>query len=53
MCIAVVRGVLVIDDENGIACRFLPYSGANVLEAINPGHMDAERIRLAVMGAVR
>ena len=47
------RAVLVVDNENNIAARFLPYSGANVLEASDPSHMQAERIRLGIMGAVR
>lgn len=47
------RAVLVIDNDQKIAGRFLPYSGANVLEAIDPKQTDPERIRMAVMGAVR
>ena len=51
--LSVARAVLVVDNEMGIAARFLPYSGANVLEAMSPANMEPERIRLAVMGAVR
>ena len=47
------RAALVIDNDNHIAARFIPYSGGNVLEASDPSHMDAERIRLAIRGAVR
>ena len=43
----------MVDNDAGIAGRFLPYSGANTLEAMSPSNMEPERIRMALLGAVR
>lgn len=46
------RWPLVID-PSGQAATFLRYQDTNYLDAVNPDHMRPERIRLALLGALR
>nr|KAF6404890.1 IQ motif and ankyrin repeat containing 1 [Rousettus aegyptiacus] len=46
------RWPLVID-PSGQAATFLRYQDTNYLDAVNPDHLRPERIRLALLGALR
>lgn len=43
----------LIIDETGQASIFIRYSDSNYLNAVNPSNMDPERMRIALLGAVR
>ncbi|XP_040481834.1 IQ motif and ankyrin repeat domain-containing protein 1-like isoform X2 [Ursus maritimus] len=46
------RWPLVID-PSGLAATFLRYQDSNYVDAANPAHLRPERIRLALLGALR
>lgn len=46
------RWPLVID-PSGQAATFLRYQDTNYLDAVNPDHLRPERMRLALLGALR
>ncbi|XP_055288217.1 IQ motif and ankyrin repeat domain-containing protein 1 isoform X2 [Moschus berezovskii] len=46
------RWPLVID-PSGLAATFLRYQDTNYVDAVNPDHLRPERIRLALLGALR
>ena len=46
------RWPLVID-TSGQAATFLRYQDTNYVDAVNPDHLRPERIRLALLGALR
>lgn len=46
------RWPLVID-PSGQAATFLRYQDTNYVDAVNPEHLRPERIRLALLGALR
>lgn len=43
----------VVIDPSGQAATFLRYQDTNYLDTVNPDHMRPERIRLALLGALR
>ena len=43
----------VVIDQGGVAQRFLRHRDVNYLEALDQNHMEAERIRLALLGGIR
>lgn len=49
---ATPRWPLVID-PSGQAATFLRYQDTNYVDAVNPDHLRPERIRLALLGALR
>lgn len=49
---AAPRWPLIID-PSGQAATFLRYQDTNYLDTVNPDHMRPERIRLALLGALR
>lgn len=49
---AAPRWPLVID-PSGQAATFLRYQDTNYVDAVNPDHLRPERIRLALLGALR
>lgn len=50
--VAAPRWPLVID-PSGQAATFLRYQDTNYVDAVNPDHLRPERIRLALLGALR
>lgn len=50
--VAAFRWPLVID-PSGQAASFLRYQDTNYMDTLNPEHLKPERIRLALLGALR
>lgn len=50
--VAAFRWPLVID-PSGQAATFLRYQDTNYVDTLNPEHLRPERIRLALLGALR
>lgn len=50
--VAAPRWPLVID-PSGQAATFLRYRDTNYVDTVNPDHLQPERIRLALLGALR
>lgn len=50
--VATPRWPLVID-PSGQAATFLRYQDTNYVAAVNPAHLRPERLRLALLGALR
>lgn len=50
--VAAPRWPLVID-PSGQAATFLRYQDTNYLDTLNPDHLQPERVRLALLGALR
>ncbi|KAI9205924.1 tankyrase [Polychytrium aggregatum] len=43
----------LVVDPSGRSAVFLRYADSNILQVLNPQHMDAEKIRIAVIGSIR
>ena len=50
--VAAPRWPLIID-PSGQAATFLRYQDTNYLDTVNPDHLQPERVRLALLGALR